>query len=213
MVKVRKKHTLTHEEIIQALAARYEHPRYAFFSEVGNAVGFPSNRLDALAMAMWRSLGLEIHGFEIKMHRSDWLRECKQPFKAEELYSYCDRWRLVLGDKSIVQVDQGELPITWGLLVPRGKSLRVEVQAKELKPVALDRKFLASILRKALHATKLETRWQKRPQNTVEELEQLLRGLRASLNHVSLKLDRIKYAIQAAQKQLGPDAKEEGDAN
>ncbi len=199
---------MDYKDLIAALAARYEHPRYAFFSEVGNAVGFPSSRLDALAMAMWRSLGLEVHGFEIKLTRSDWLREKRQPFKNEDLYSYCDRWWLVLGDKDIVK--DGELPPTWGLLLPRGKSLVLAVKAPQLTPTPLDRVFVASILRKAFHAEKHEVRWQRRPQNTAEELEQAKRSIRTSLDNVERRLDRLRYQCRGLQREIDGKAQQKG---
>ena len=199
---------MVYEQLIAALAARYEHPRYAFFTEVGNAVGFPSSRLDALAMAMWCSLGLEVHGFEIKMSRSDWLRERRQPFKNEALFFYCDRWWLVLGDKDIIKDD--ELPPTWGLLIPRGKSLVVAVKAPQLTPQPLDRAFVASILRKAFHAEKREVRWQRRPQNTLEELEQAKRSIRGSLDSARHRLGTLKYQVDSLQKQIDGKAQQEG---
>ncbi len=199
---------MVYEQLIAALAARYEHPRYAFFTEVGNAVGFPSSRIDALAMAMWHSLGLEIHGFEIKMSRGDWLREKKQPFKNEDLFLYCDRWWLVLGEKNLIKDD--ELPKTWGLLVPRGKSLVVAVKAPQLTPTPPDRVFVASILRKAFHAEKHEVRWQRRPQNTVEELEQAKRSILGSLDSVRHRLGILGYQVESLQKQIDGKAQQEG---
>ncbi len=199
---------MIYEDLIAALAARYEHPRYAFFTEVGNAVGFPSSRIDALAMAMWRSLGLEVHGFEIKASRSDWLREKRQPFKNEDLYFYCDRWWLVVGNTDIIKDD--ELPPTWGLLVPRGKSLVVAVKAPQLSPQPLDRAFVASILRKAFHAEKHEVRWQRRPQNTVEELEQAKRSIRAFLDNVERRLDRLRYQCRGLQREIDDKAQQKG---
>lgn len=77
---------MTHAEVVAALRERYPAPEYAFFTEVPDEVGF-GNRMDALAMAMWRSRGLEIHGFEIKCSRSDWLREKKRPHKADGFFS------------------------------------------------------------------------------------------------------------------------------
>ena len=172
------------------------------------AVGFPSSRIDALAMAMWRSLGLEVHGFEIKLSRSDWLREKRQPFKAEELCLYCDRWWLVLGDKDIVK--DGELPPTWGLLIPRGKSLVVSVNALKLTPISLDRVFIASILRKAFHAEKHEVRWQRRPQNTVEELEQAKRSIRGSLGNLDRRLYLLQLQCLQLQKEIDGKAQQKG---
>lgn len=66
-----------------------------------------------------------IHGFEVKVSRSDWLTELSDPSKAEAWSRYCHYFWLVASDKSIVRND---LPEGWGLLVPHGSSLRSVVK-------------------------------------------------------------------------------------
>jgi len=192
---------MTYEDVILTLQARFPHPRYAFFREVGNAVGFHSSRIDALAMAMWRSLGLEVHGFEIKQSRGDWLREMKAPYKAEDLFSYCDRWWLVAGEPAIVK--DGELPPDWGLLVVHGQSLRMEIKAKQLKPAALDREFVAAILRKAKGADKETVRHTARPYDAAGEIASATRSLSMTLSNFERRIERLPYAIQRAKRELG----------
>jgi hypothetical protein len=41
------------------------------------------SRADAIARHLWPSQGLELIGFELKVSRSDWLREIKDPYKCE----------------------------------------------------------------------------------------------------------------------------------
>ncbi len=191
-------------DILNALKERYGSPRYALFLEVGNAVGYPTNRIDALAMAMWRSLGLEIHGFEIKMSRGDWLREIRQPFKAEEMFRYCDRWWLVVADEKILK--DGELPPNWGLLVSRGSSLIAKVQAKGLTPQSPDREFVASILRKVHPTNKFEIAHEQRPKTTIEELASAQRSLSSTLSNVDRRLHHLKYIVGELRRQLAcPD--------
>ncbi|WP_439030247.1 hypothetical protein [Gordonia terrae] len=67
---------------------------------------------DALAIDTWISKGMELHGFEVKCSRSDWLAELKQPEKSEAFRRICDRWWLVTSDPAIVK--PGELPDGWG---------------------------------------------------------------------------------------------------
>jgi len=102
-------------------------------------------------MNLWPSRGLELHGFEIKVSRGDFLRELKAPEKAETIARYCDRWWLVVSDDDIVL--DGELPPTWGLLVRRGNSLRLKRDAGQLTPIPISRKFLAALLRVASTTT------------------------------------------------------------
>lgn len=137
----------THE-IMAALANRHAGGEWAYVEEVANSTGGPASRSgDAMALNLWPSRGLELHGFEVKASRSDWLRELKAPEKADVLFGYCNRWWVAVGDKGIVQ--DGELPPTWGLLVPRGSDLVVKVQAPALDPKPLSRHFIAAFVRRA----------------------------------------------------------------
>lgn len=128
-------------------------PAWAFVPGVRNAAGFAATRTaDAIAMSLWPSRGLELHGFEIKCSRSDWIRELKNPAKAEQFMTLVDRWWLVVADAKIVQ--PGELPDTWGLLAARGGKLVQIQEAKKIQigePIftAAGRSFLAALLRSA----------------------------------------------------------------
>jgi hypothetical protein len=134
--------------IYAALERRYQAPEYALFYEVANGPGSHLRRYaDALAMSLFPSRGLDLHGFEIKTKRGDWLHERKHPEKAEEICAFCDYWWLVAGSKEIVRMD--ELPSAWGLLVMQGKTLRTVKPAPRLEAKPIDRKLLAAILRRA----------------------------------------------------------------
>lgn len=140
----------TEAEVITALATKFASPEWAFFEHVRNGTGYArrtTRTADALAMSLWPSRGLELHGFEVKVSRADWLREKNEPEKAEDFFSVCDRWWLAVSDPTIVGF--GELPPTWGLLVPKGGKLVVKTEAPKLEAKPLDRLMLAAILRKA----------------------------------------------------------------
>jgi hypothetical protein len=105
---------------------------------------------DAVAVNLWPSRGLEVHGFEIKAKRGDWTRELKNPDKSVAIQQYCDRWWVVAGGRNIVQ--PGELPPTWGLMVVHGGSKRRIVctqEAPKLEAKALDKPFILAMLRRA----------------------------------------------------------------
>ena len=148
MVKKDRPIVSTAAEMIQLLRAKYDPQAYAFLTEVGNSTGFGCRRhCDALVMSLGPR-GLEIIGIEVKVRRSDWLKELSLPEKAEAIAQYCDRWYLAVGDENIVQ--EGELPKGWGLMVPKapGDSLRTKTEAKLAEPEPQpDRSFLAAILR------------------------------------------------------------------
>ena len=140
------------DAVLGALRQRYEAPAWALFGNVANATGFGANRwADAIAMSVWPSRGLMILGFEIKVTRSDLLRELKDPKKADEVGQYCDFWWVASGSAELAKPE--ELPPAWGLLAPvttrAGVTMRVIKEAGRLKPKALDRSFVAAILRRA----------------------------------------------------------------
>lgn len=133
-----------------ALRTRYAAPAFALFEEVRNGTGgYGTRSADAIAMGLWPSRGIEIHGIEIKVRRSDWLAELKNPQKADEIAKFCDHWWIAAGDESVVK--SGELPSTWGLLVLRGGVLVQKIQGTPAVPEPVDRMFVAALLRRAAH--------------------------------------------------------------
>jgi hypothetical protein len=137
----------TTEQVVTALRTRYAAPAFALLTEVPDGTGGQKVRTaDALAMSLWPSRGLTLHGFEVKASRGDWLKELALPSKAERFWRYCDYWWLAVGDAGLVK--EAELPPTWGLLAPRGDKLQVVREATVLTPEPIDRAFLAALFRK-----------------------------------------------------------------
>lgn len=124
---------------------------FAFLTHVRNSAGFNSSRtFDAVVMSLWPSRGLELHAFEVKCSRSDWLRELKEPEKADAAAQLVDRFSVVVADADIVK--PGELPPTWGLLVVKGTKKLECVTPAPLLPGAdpgrpVRRDFLVAMLR------------------------------------------------------------------
>ncbi len=136
----------TASEVLAALAARYPAPQFAFLPQVADSTGSVGRTADAIAMSLWPSRGLELIGFEIKVNRADWLRELKQPEKAESILRFCDRWYIAIPHQGIV--GPGELPPTWGLIETAGGRARVTTEAPKLEASPLSRRFLAAVLRR-----------------------------------------------------------------
>src|ERR1700733_1186524 len=133
--------------VYSALRERYRLPEYTLLTEVPDATGFGKTRsADAVVMSCWPSRGLDLTGFEIKVSRSDWVKELRNPAKAERICAYCDFWFVVVGSPKIIGV--GELPVTWGLLEPKGEKLVIAREATRLTPAPVDRSFLAALLRR-----------------------------------------------------------------
>jgi hypothetical protein len=121
---------VTEAEMIRLLGQRYNvdagnGPRYVGAPHVRSHAGFDARRTcDYVAMDMWPSKGLALHGHEVKVSRSDWLRELKDPSKSAEFMQHCDYWWLVC-PRGVAQPD--ELPQGWGMLVVADR----EVQRSE----------------------------------------------------------------------------------
>ena len=138
----------TEAKIATLLAERYAGHEWAFFRGVPNGTGMARSRIcDGMAMGLWPSKGLYLHGFEIKVSRSDWLREIQEPAKAEAFAQFCHYWWIV-APPGIVELP--EMAGDWGLLVPAGNGLRVKKAAQIREPKPLDMPMLAAILRVAL---------------------------------------------------------------
>ena len=136
-------------DAMELLRARFPSNAYAVLEEVRDAAGFYAGRSgDCLVMSLWPSRGLTLQGFEIKASRSDWLRELKNPEKAESLWGYCDRWWLLTEDEKAAQF--AEIPETWGWMSVKGTRLKVLRDAPKLDPKPLTRSFLAALLKRAV---------------------------------------------------------------
>jgi len=135
------------QQLYQLIKQRFKPPAWVTFSEVSDGTGVNIARYaDAIAMAIWPSRGYDLNGFEIKVSRSDWLKELNDPAKSWPIQRFCDAWWIVAADDTIVK--DGELPSTWGLMVPNGGKLKIVKRAPKLKPERMDRAFVASILRR-----------------------------------------------------------------
>lgn len=116
-------------------------------------------RFDMVSIMGWGSRGHEVLGFEIKISRSDWLRELKEPAKAEPLVSLCTRWWIVAPPGV---VEAAELPPAWGLLVIHPEQIRTGKQAPTLEPPAWsDAVWRCMLLRQATRTNREPTEQDK----------------------------------------------------
>jgi hypothetical protein len=138
-------------DMLRLLAQRYvvrygNGIRYVGAPHVRSHAGFDARRTaDFIAMDLWPSKGLCLHGHEVKVSRADWLNELKQPEKAGEFIPFMDYWWLVVSDEDIVR--PGELPDGWGLMAKRGITLVVKHQAKRRTPAPMPKTMMAAFLR------------------------------------------------------------------
>lgn len=134
------------------LRRKFPADQYAMLYEVRDAAGHGANRsADVVMVGLWPSRGCQIEGMELKISRSDWLRELKKPEKAEAFVPYCDHWWVIASSPDIVKLS--ELPPTWGLMVPRGNGMGIIRHAPDLSPKPVDRSLLAAMLKRATDTT------------------------------------------------------------
>lgn len=174
-----------------ALRAKYTLPHYILLFEVRDSTGFDSTRsADAICVSLYASRGREVSGFEIKASRSDWLRELKQPEKAEEIGKFCDYFWLVTQDESIARLE--EIPGPWGWMAVKGQRLKILKKADKLQPVALDRPMLCSLL----YALR---------QQCLSEIDKQI-GERVS-ERVASEQTSIRYSLEQAERRSESDRK------
>lgn len=214
------------------IAQRYPSPEWAVFFEVANATGLGAKRhADAVALGIWPSRGHTLIGFEFKSDRRDWLRERKNPEKAEEIAAHCDAWYLVTTADAVAKAE--ELPEPWGLLIANGSGTKL----REVKPCVhfpgrdkstMTRGFAAAMLRKVAETTVpaavLHQRIEERVQAAVaattngRELEHLraeverlrgiqqkfqdISGVRLDAYHGPEKIARAVHAVLNLQSEL-----------
>lgn len=190
-------------DVQDALRKRYAAPEWAYFTEVGDGTGYETKRhADGLALNLWPSRGMELHGFEIKVSRNDFRREIANPAKAESIARYCDRWWVVAPES--VGIVPSELPPTWGLLrlKPDGK-WKVDVEAPKLEAVPLTKHFIAAVMRRAS---------MEEPSKAALERARLAgyaEGEKAAQPHLQLEVERLKQV----NKELHAREREFKDAS
>lgn len=132
-------------DLFLRLQGTFSVPAYITLEEVRDATGFDGHRTaDAMAISLYRSRGKSIYGFEMKVSRNDWLKELKQPEKAESIIRYCNYWALVVPDKSIVK--DGELPESWGMYVAQKNRLKCVVPCPKLDPIPMSLTMLTALI-------------------------------------------------------------------
>lgn len=187
--------------ILDRLEKRYSRPHWVFLRELRNDTGFQSSRAaDALAVGIYHSRGQLIIGFEKKVSRADWLRELKEPEKAEAIAQFCDQWYVVIPDASIVKLE--ELPPTWGLLHVHGNTISTLKQAPTLTPRPIDRGMLAAIVERTIEESikpYLETKEEKRRKELDEEFERGRKCAAREWEHVA----NLKKQVEDFEKASG----------
>lgn len=109
--------------------------------------------IDAVAIGLWKKTRYEVHGIEIKVSRSDWLAELRDPIKTEVIRRQVDRL-IIAAPEGVVRpdLDAAVLGNPWGWIDidPNGKC-RMHKQPQQLgeRGADLPRRFVGSLVRSA----------------------------------------------------------------
>ena len=162
------------KNVFSILRKKFPASEYALLSEVSNAPGFHRSRsADYIVMSLWPSRGLALHGFELKSNRGDWLRELKNPQKAESYFQYCDYFWLLTEDDTVAKLE--EIPDTWGWYCIKGERIHTMKEAPKLTPKDIPRSFVACLLKRAcdrdeyVHISTIEERIEQAKQAGKDE--------------------------------------------
>lgn len=199
--------TLTVEECRKALRGRYSKADgYVHLEELQNVGGMMRvqgiRRCDFWAMSIYGSRGYETHGVEIKVRRSDLVRELKDPSKAEGLAAFCDYWWLAVGDRELL--DGLRIPKAWGILWPRGDNL-VQKRAPERTPSAdaWDRAFVAALIGRCWSSAPEKKLAKLRRQRDKAEREGYSRGYREGKQRVEDRHSELRERVDAFEAASG----------
>ena len=132
-----------------------------------------------------------LHGFEIKTWRADWLQELKNPDKADNICSFCHFWYIAIDDEKIVKLD--ELPIDWGLMLCTKGTRKILKKAPERTNVTpLDIQMIAGILRKAADLIG--------PAGELKNAED--KGRKEAETRLQVSIDHYKYEREVLQQKV-----------
>ncbi len=194
------------DELHRIIRSSYSEPNYQYLQEVRDATGYDAVRTaDAIAIGMYRSCGRKIHGFEIKVSRTDWLKEISNAAKSESLFRYCHRWALVISDESYVH--PGELPDGWGMAVPHVSrkgarpKLRWVKHAPLLEPKLPDMVFITALLYATQRTVKGEKEVHERWDEAYRKGKADALATRDGRRDIADQLASITAAVEAFEKQ------------
>ncbi len=139
----------TADEIGDLLRARYPAPDWVFFRELRLGTGYGRNvdqRIDAWVMHTWPSKGFLKIAFEIKVYRSDFLKELQDPAKRRPALCVSNQFYFV-GPKGLMA--KYEIPDECGLMeVLADGEIKTAKQAPEREVPEPSWSFLASLARR-----------------------------------------------------------------
>jgi hypothetical protein len=194
-------------EVITALRVHYG-DGWKLVEQVADHTGFRASRwLDVMAFGLWPSRGLEIHGIEVKVTRADFRREIDNPRKADATAARCDRFWIAAPAGIVDPLHLETLAPSWGLLEVvedrAGKrTIRTTKKAEQTDAAAVDRDFLAAVLRRIPGVTdeaRAEIRAEVERENEIEIARHVAAGLAQETNGYA----QLKESVAAFEATSG----------
>jgi hypothetical protein len=144
---------VTADDLVKLIRQRYPinrpdgYQKYIVLEQVADGTGLYQNHwIDVAVFDLWPSTGLSRYAFEIKVSRSDFLRELQDPNKYKwVIESFHEFWYVAPQD--VIKI--GELPLNTGWLCPRANKLTVKKRAVRNMNAKLDDILLAGFMRAA----------------------------------------------------------------
>ena len=184
------------DQIDQAVRELYRKGGYTVLSQVRNGTGFERapRTADVLAISTWPSRGLFAEGIEIKVSKSDLVKELSMPQKAHEIARYCKHWWLAVSEGLVDETVM--VPPTWGVIEVNDKlKAKVTRRAEVLEAAPMDALFVCSILRNFsesyVHCSEIESRI-KTAREEEQKRADTMRGYR--LKELETAFQRFKAA-------------------
>lgn len=139
----------TEQDVFDRLKFAFPSPAFVLLPQVRSCTGQAQDvprKVDAIAASVYPSRGLYLCGIEIKVKKTDWRKELRDPEKSEAIKKYCRYW-YVAAPIGIVPV--GELPEGWGLVEVRADGATIVHRAEKTVEEPVDIGFVCSVLRAA----------------------------------------------------------------
>lgn len=200
------------KDIWSILRGKYPPEQYALMAEVSDKAGFSRSRsADYIAMGLWQSRGLYLEGIELKSFRGDWLKELKNPKKAENIFKYCDLFWLLTSDESVAKIE--EIPATWGWMNIKAEKIFIKKQAPMLTPSPIDRSFLSCLLRRAvdkadyIHIESIEQRVSESFNRGIEQGQRDNKFYKSSYEELKKAVDEFQEASGIEISRWGDNGK------
>lgn len=139
------------QDLLDLLRKRHAGAEWAFFPKFMAGTGRKANRqFDAFAINLWQSKGFDRVAYEIKVYRSDFLKELKNPSKRQRAMTYSNHFYFVCPDGL---VEKDEIPDDAGLMVVMehkryGTTLRIAKRAPRMDAPPLPMWLTVAVMRR-----------------------------------------------------------------